>query len=96
MRSPLDVLFQVFREVLGEKNVSGVAAAHDALCHVNSSTGEIGLIVHICEWIDRATVNAHAQFEFRVVLQGLADFERALHGRFGIVGEHQHHSIARR
>jgi len=60
--------------MLGEKNVSGIAAIHDTLCHVNSGSSEIRLIVHICEWIDRAAVNAHAYFKFGVLLECFADF----------------------
>ena len=68
MRSPMSVVFQVLGEMLGEENMAGVAAIHDALCDVDSSSSEIGLIVHICDWIDRATVNAHAYFKLRVAL----------------------------
>ena len=68
MRSPVSVLLQVFREMPGEENMSRVAAIHDPLCYVDSSPSEIGLIVHICEWIDRAAVNAHTHFKFRMAL----------------------------
>src|SRR5262245_14307609 len=51
--------------MLGEENMSGVATIHNALRHVDSCPEEIGLIVHIRDWIDRATVNAHAYFKFR-------------------------------
>ena len=54
MRSPVSVLFQVFRQMLGKENVSGISATHDALCHLNSSAKEIGLIVHVRDKIDRA------------------------------------------
>ena len=74
MRSPVSILLQVFGEMLREENMSGIATIHDALRHVNPSPEEIGLIVHIRDWIDRATVNAHAYFKFRVTLQRLADF----------------------
>ena len=53
MRSPMSVVFQVLGEMLGEENMPCIAATRDPLCHVNSGPGEIGLIVHICEWIDR-------------------------------------------
>src|SRR5262245_33311447 len=95
MRSPVSVVLQVFREMLGEKNMSGVATIHDALRHVNSSPEEIGLIVHIRDRIDRPAVNAHAYFKFRIALQCLTDFKRAFHRRFWIVRKDEHHSIAR-
>ena len=62
MRSPVSLVFQIFGEMLREENMSGIATIHDALRHVNSSPEEIGLIVHIRDWIDRPTVNAHAYF----------------------------------
>jgi len=40
--------------MLGKENVSGISATHDALCHLNSSAKEIGLIVHVRDKIDRA------------------------------------------
>src|SRR4029453_15184529 len=95
MRSPVSVVFQVFREMFGEENMSRIPTIHDALRHVNSSSEKIGLIVDIRHWIDRATVNAHAYSKFRVALQRLADFQCAFHWRFGIVGKDEHHSIAR-
>ena len=62
MRPPVSIVLQVFREMLGEENMSRIAPTHDALRHINSSSSEIGLIVHIRDWIDRAAVNAHAYF----------------------------------
>src|SRR5262245_7107197 len=96
MRSPVSVVFQVFCEMFGEENVSGIAAVHDALCNINSSSSEIGLIVHICEWIYRSTVNTHSYFEFRMALQRLADLQRAFHWGLWIICKHEHHPIARR
>src|SRR6516165_1142958 len=96
MRSPVSIVSQVFREVFGEQNMTGIATTHDPLRHVNSSPGEIGLIVNIRDRIDWAAVNAHAQFELWTALQFLADFERAFNWRFGIVGKDEHHSVAGR
>ena len=40
-----------------------------SLVFIQISSEEIGLIVHIRDWIDRTTVNAHAwYFKFRVAL----------------------------
>ena len=38
---PVAVLFQVFRHMLGKQDVTGIAAIHDPLSHVNSSPGNI-------------------------------------------------------
>jgi hypothetical protein len=54
--------------MLGKENMSGIAAIHDPLRHINSSPEEIGLIVDIRDWIDRATVNAHAYVKSRMAL----------------------------
>ena len=59
--SPVGILLQVFREMFGEQNMSGIPARHDPLRDINSSSGEIRLIVHISNGIDRAAVNAHPQ-----------------------------------
>jgi hypothetical protein len=72
--SPVSIMLQMFSEILREENMSSIATIHDALRHVNSSPDEIGLIVYICERIDRAAVNAHAYFKFRVALEGITNF----------------------
>ena len=41
-RPPMFVFFQIFGDVFGDKNVSGVAAIHHPLRHVKAGTGEIG------------------------------------------------------
>ena len=64
----VSIVFQVFCEMLGKENMSGIAAIHDPLRHINSSPEEIGLIVDIRDWIDRATVNAHAYVKSRMAL----------------------------
>ena len=64
------------------------------LRNVDSCASEIGLIVHIRNWIDWAAMNAHAQLELGTALQFPADFEGAFHRRFGIVCKDEHHPIA--
>ena len=41
------VFFQIFGDVLGDKNVSGIPAIHYPLRHVEARTGEIGVTIHI-------------------------------------------------
>ena len=78
MRLPMSIVFQVFREMFGEKNMSGIAARHDPLRNVDSCPREISLIIYIRDRIDWAAMNTHAQFELRSALQFLADFQGAL------------------
>jgi hypothetical protein len=33
----MSIVFQVFGEMLGEENMSGISTIHHALCHVDSS-----------------------------------------------------------
>src|SRR5262245_61072411 len=96
MRSPVSIVLQVFREMFGKENMTGIATRHDPLRNVNSCAGEIGLIIYIRDWIDWAAVNTHAQFELRTALQFLADFEGALDRCFRIIREDEHHSVAGR
>jgi hypothetical protein len=44
-RSPLFVFFQIFGDVFGEKNVSGVPTIHYPLRNVEASPREIGPLV---------------------------------------------------
>ena len=45
IRSPARILFQVFADMLGDQNVSGIATIHDSLRHVDASPGDIRLLV---------------------------------------------------
>ena len=54
--------------MFGKQNTSRIAARHDPLRHVNSSSGEIGLIIHICDGIDWPTMDADPQFKSRIAL----------------------------
>src|SRR4026209_859194 len=94
MRSPVSIVLQVFREMFGQENMSGIAARHDPLRNVNSCSGEIGLIIYIRDRIDWPAMNTHAQFELWTALQFLADFEGALERCFRIIHEDEHDSVA--
>ena len=69
MRTPLRVLFQIIGHMLGEQNVSGVAAIHHALRDVDARAGDVGLFVQIGDFIDRAAVNSHPDLKFRMTLR---------------------------
>ena len=70
MQMPLPVaeLFQVFRYVLGEQDVTGIATIHHPLGNVNSGAGNVGPTAYIHHAADRATMHTHAQFEFGMFL----------------------------
>src|SRR5436190_24287057 len=92
---PMGILLQVFREVFGKQDMSGIAARHDPLRDINSSSGEIGLIVHISHGIDRAAVDAHTQLQAWMRPQFPADLERTFYWRFWIVGKDEDHPVSR-
>ena len=90
----------VLREVLGDslrkKNVPGIAAIHHPLRDIDSSAGNVGLIVHIGDAIDRPAVNSHAQLNLRMTFQRITDLERTFYRRFRIGEKSEHHPITSR
>ena len=76
--------------------MTGITTIHDALRHVDPGAGHIRAIVHISHATDRSAVNSHAQFQFRMAFERLADFQRALRGRFVTIKEYQRHAVAGR
>ena len=68
MPLPVAELFQVFRHVLGEQDVTGIATIHHPLGNINSGPGNVGPTAYIHHAADRATMHTHAQFEFGVFL----------------------------
>ena len=60
-RPPLFVSFEIFGDVSGKKNVSGVGAAHHPLRHIKTGPGKVGMTVHIDHAADWAAVRAHAK-----------------------------------
>src|SRR6266513_515048 len=47
LRPPMFVFSQIVGDSFGEKDVSGIGAGHDALRHIKTSPGKVGLTVHI-------------------------------------------------
>ena len=93
---PVSIVFQVFGEMPGKKNVSRVPARHNPLGHVDSRAGQIGAIIYIGDRIDRSAVNTHSQFKSGMILHCLAHFQRAFQGRFWVVAKDEHHPITGR
>ena len=88
------VFFQIFGDVLGDKNVSGVPTRHHPLGHVKAGTREIGVTVHIDHPAYRTAVHAHAKLQAWMLLESATDFNRALRRRFLTGVEDQRHAIA--
>src|SRR5260370_42665336 len=56
-RAPSRILFQVIRDALGKKNVTGISAIHYSLGDIDSSALEVGLLVQVSDLVDRPAVN---------------------------------------
>jgi hypothetical protein len=89
-------MFEVFCHMPAKKNVSGVAAIHDALRDVNAGAGDVRLLVQVGDLVDRSAVNAHSHFEFGMFFQLVGDFHGAQHRRFGCSAKDQRAAVARR
>ncbi len=76
--------------------MSGVSAIHHALRHVHSRGGQVRLIVHILDQVDRAAVDAHAQGEIAPLSQRAIDRDRTARGSVRAGKKGEHHPIARR
>ncbi len=68
VRMPLVVLLEVLGGVLRHKNVTGVPAIHDALGDIDAGAGNVCLLVQIGDFVDRTTVNTHANLDFGMAL----------------------------
>jgi hypothetical protein len=95
-RLPTPVLAQVFRNVRGQKNMSGIAAIHHTLRHIDSRTGYVRFLIDVRDPVDRAAVNSHPQLDTRMILQRSANFERTSHRLFRAVKKNKRHSVAGR
>src|SRR5439155_7203714 len=96
IRLPMPVLGQIFRYMRGQKNVSGIAAIHDALRHIDPWSRDVRLVINIGDLIDWAAVHSHPQLDMRMLLQCSADLERTSHRLFRTVEEKKRHPIASR
>src|SRR5438552_8230658 len=90
--------FVILREIIGysprDKNVSGVAAIHRPLRHVNAYSSNVTLIIYIGDWIHRAAVNPHSQLQLWVLTQLATNLQRTTDRHIHGGEEGQHHSIA--
>ena len=91
--TPLSRMAQIFRDPLGQQNVSVVSAIHDPLRKVNPRSGDVCRIVYVANFIDRSAVDAHSQLQLRILFQLLADLDRAPHRRFWTIKKNERHPI---
>src|SRR5438105_15838806 len=80
----------------GRKNMPGIAAIHDALCHVDPPSRDVRLVVNIGDLIHWAAVHSHPQLDMRMLLQCSADLERTSHRLFRTVEEKERHPVSGR
>ena len=95
-RGPLPVLHQIIRHVLREENVSGVAAIHHPLRHVDAGPGNVGAPTHVGHLAHRSAVNAHAHGKFRVLPERFGNLQRAPGWFLRAMAKDQRHAIAGR
>ena len=57
--------------------MTGIAAIHHPLRHVDAGPGNGGLSVQIGDFIHRAAVNAHPHRKFRMLFERFGNLERA-------------------
>jgi hypothetical protein len=90
--------FVILREIIGysprEKNVSGVAAIHHPLRHVNAYSSNVTLIIYIGDLIHRAAVNPHPQLQLWVLTQLATNLQRTTDRHIHGGEEGQRYSIA--
>ena len=94
MRPPLRVLFQVFGHMLGEQNVSGIATIHHPLRDVDARAGDVGLLVQVSDFVNRAAVNSHPDPKLGMALQRLAISIAHSTGASGLVAKNERATIA--
>ena len=93
-RAPTLVLFEIFGDVPGKQDVSGIPAIHHPLCRVDAASGYVGAFVHVHYTTDGPTVNAHSNLQARIVLECAADLHCTLRRFFRTLVKDQRHAVA--
>jgi hypothetical protein len=96
LRLPLPVLPEIVCHPLRKKDVPRIAAIHDSLRDVDSGPGNVGLLVQVSDFIDRATMNSHSDPKFGMTFQCFANFQSTQHWRFRTIMENQSAPVASR
>src|SRR6266568_4126259 len=94
VRLPVRVFFKIFSDVLREQNVSGIAAVHDPLCHIDASASHVRFSGCVDDPAHRSTVYTHSQPQFRMLLERAAYFQRAFNWCFWTMIKNQRDAVA--
>src|SRR6059058_1129870 len=82
---PMAELLQVFGDMLRKQDVLRIATIHHSLGNVDAGTGDIGATAYVDDATDRATMYAHAQLKFGMLLHRSAHLQCTFHRRFWCV-----------
>ena len=96
VRTPTLVMFQIFRHVFTQQNVTSVAAIHHSLRDVDACAGDIGALIYVADFVHRAAVNSHSKLKTRTALQRLRDFQRTMDWSFRTVAKNQRNTVTSR
>jgi hypothetical protein len=88
------VFLEIFSDVLREQDVSGIAAVHDPLCDIDAGASHVRFSGCVDDSTHGATVYAHSQLNFRMLLENAAYFQRAFNRRFWAMIKNQRDAVA--
>jgi len=74
------MFLQIIRDMFGEQYVTGIAAIHHSLRHVNPTTGDVRASADISYFTDRSAMNSHSYRNVGMGLERLRNLECALRG----------------
>jgi hypothetical protein len=92
---PFSKLRQVVRHTATQKNVPVIAAIHDSLRRINSTTGNVELFINIPDQLYKTAVNTHSQLNIWLVPECAADLNSTFNRRERTVEKYQGHSVTR-
>jgi len=73
MRLPAGVMLEIFGDMFGNQDVTGIPAIHYTLRNVDASSGDVRAIVYIGNEVDWTAVDAHSQLQLRATFYRLGD-----------------------
>ena len=74
--------------------MTGVAAIHDALRHVDATAGDVGAFIDIGDRANGTAMNTHSHAKIGATFQRLADLQGTLHGSVRRCRKDQSHAVA--
>jgi hypothetical protein len=94
VRLPVRVFLEIFSDVLREQDVSGIAAVHDPLCHIDAGASYVRFSGCVDDPTHGSTVYAHSQLNLRILLESTAYFQRAFNRRLRAMIKNQRDAVA--